>query len=274
MKNLLLISLAALLGACASNPHQTLLVDQESALFKGESLWRVSNKENVEAEWLRGCYQGELETFTKKARAEYAKGAKTVRYWNWVGNCLAWHNELREARFFLGMAQELSKSKEENAMVKNNLAVIYLRQGRVSRAYDLFTEAHVLAPQFITPAFNLAQIYVGQNLNTEALKVLSKAPFDKSQDPEILHLKGLAHMQSGSSKSATPFLALIPAKFHGREDFALTLAQWHLWEGRPHEAEGLLKSLQSTGLKVPAQLSERLKREAQQQIAALEAKNK
>lgn len=274
MKNLLLISLAALLGACASNPHQKLLVDQESSLFKGESLWRVAGKENVEAEWLRGCYQGELSTFTKKARSEYAKGAKTARYWNWVGNCLAWHNELREARFFLGMAQELSRSKEENAMVKNNLAMIYLREGRVSRAYDLFAEAHTLAPQFITPAFNLAQLYVGQNLNTEALKVLSKAPFDKSNDPEILHLKGLAHMQSGSSKSATPFLALIPAKFHSREDFALTLAQWHLWEGRPHEAEGLLKSLQSTGLKVPAQLSERLKREAQQQIAALEAKNK
>ena len=104
--------------------------------------------------------------------------------------------------------------------------------------------------------------------------MLSKAPFDKSNDPEILHLKGLAHMQSGSSKSATPFLTLIPAKFHSREDFALTLAQWHLWEGRPHEAQGLLKSLQTTGLKVPAQLNERLKREAQQQIAALEAKNK
>jgi len=274
MRNLIAIGALALLGACASNQHQKLLVDQGSGLFKGESLWRVSGSEQQEGEWLRGCYQGELKAFTEKARHEYAQGAKTARYWVWVGNCLAWHSELREARFFLGLAENLSKSKEEQAMVKNNLGVLYLREGRISRAYDMFTDASKLAPQFVTPAFNRAQIYVAQNLNLEALKILQQGAFEKSQDPEVLHLKGLAHLQSGNSKAASPYLVLIPKHFYSREDFALTLAQWHLWEGRPHEAQEVLEKLQSTGLTSTAKINERLKREAQQQIAALEAKNK
>src|SRR5690606_14868220 len=123
---------------------------------------------------------------------------------------LAWHDELREARFFLGMAEVLAKTNEEKAMVKNNLGVISLRQGRVSRAYDLFSEARKMAPQFTTPAFNLAQLYIGQNMNQEGLKVLSVAPFEKSTDPEVLHLKGLAHLQAASVKSAAPYLSQIP----------------------------------------------------------------
>jgi tetratricopeptide (TPR) repeat protein len=274
MRNLILVCALAFLGACASNQHQKLQVDHGSGLFKGESLWRVSGTDNQESEWLRGCYQGELKAFTEKARLEYAQGAKTARYWVWVGNCLAWHSELREARFFLGLALDLAKSKEEQAMVKNNLGVLYLREGRTSRAYDMFVDASKLAPQFVTPAFNRAQIYVAQNLNLEALKILNQGQFEKSLDPEVLHLKGLAHMQSGSSKSATPFLSQIPQSFHSREDFALTLAQWHLWEGRPHEAQDILEKLQSTGLKSTAKINERLTREVKQQIAALEAKNK
>jgi tetratricopeptide (TPR) repeat protein len=272
MKNLIAIATLAFLGACASNPHQNLAVDQQSGLFKDESLWRVAGREGQEAEWLRGCYQGDLKGFTQKAREEYQKGAKTARYWTWVGNCLAWHNELREARFFLGMAQELAKTKEDNAMVKNNLAVVYIRQGRVSRAYDVLVEARELAPHFITPAFNLAQLYVGQNLNQEALKILNHPPFEKSSDAEILHLKGLAYVQLGQVKQASPFLSQIPPKLHSREDFALTLAKWHLLEGRPAKTLELLNNYKATGLSSPQKLAERLEREANQQLAALEAK--
>ena len=272
MKNLLLLSLAALLGACASKPHQRLLVDNQSSLFQNESLWRTNSQQ--EGQWLKACYQGDLEGFTKQARAEYAKGAKTVQYWVWVGNCLAWHDELREARFFLGLAESLAKSKDEQAMVKNNLALIYMRQGRVSHAFDLLSESRILAPQFTTPSFNLAQLYISQNLNQEGLKVLSVAPFEKSMDPEVLHLKGLGHIQGGNVKGADQFLSQIPSKFFEREDFALTLAQWHLLSARPHDAVALLDGFKPTGLHVPRKLAERLKREANQQLAALEAKRK
>lgn len=272
MKKILVISSLIFLGACASNPHQQLVVDKESSLFKQESLWRVAGNETNEAQWLKGCYQGDLSGFTQKARQEYKASAKSAKYWNWVGNCLAWHNELREARFFLGMAESLAKTKEEQAMVKNNLAVIYMRQGRVSKAFDSLTDAKTLAPQFVTPAFNLAQLYVSQNLNQEALKILNQYPFEKSQDAEILHLKGLAHVQLGQVKEAGKYLTSIPSKMYQREDFALTIAKWHLLEGRPTKTIEILKDYQATGLSIPQKLAERLEREAKQQLAALEAK--
>ncbi len=273
MKYLLLISLSAILGACASKPHQNLVVDQSSQLFGQESLLRVGQT-SPEADMLKNCYQGDLKGFTQAARTEYAKGAKNARYWVWVGNCLAWHDELKEAGFYLGVAEGLAKGKDEEAMVKNNLGVIYLRVGRISRAYDMFTEARKLAPHMVTPAFNLAQLYVSQNLNQEALKVLSVAPFEKSNDAEVLHLRGLAFLQSGNIKSAAGELSKITGKFHAREDFALTLAHWQLLEGKPQVALDLIAGREKTGSNIHYKLAERLQREAKQQIAALEAKRK
>jgi thioredoxin-like negative regulator of GroEL len=133
-------------------------------------------------------------------------------------------------------------------------------------------EAREMAPQFITPSFNLAQLYVGQNLNQEALKILNQPPFEKSNDAEILHLKGLSYVQLGQVKMAAPYLSQIPEKLQSREDFALTLAKWHLLEGRPSQALDLLNNYKATGLSSPQKLAERLEREANQQLAALEAK--
>ena len=271
MKYLIQLSILVFIGACASQPHQKLMVDNESKLFESESLWkRVSNDKSNHL--LKECYQGDLKTFTQNARLQYEKGAKTSQYWVWMGNCLTWHGELKEARFFLGMAYDLSKSKEEKAVVKNNLGVIYQRLGRVSLAYDSFKESHSLAPQFVSPAFNLAQLYVEQNLNQEALKILNQNPFKDSKDAEILHLKALAHVQLKNYKDAGAYIVQIPAKFNTREDFALTMAQWHLYSGRPQEALELVKNHNSTGLKIPGQLAERIRRQAEQLVAIAEKK--
>ncbi len=271
MNKILIFSLLVFLGACASQPHQKLVVDNESKLFESESLWKRANVEKSD-HILKECYQGDLGTFTSNARKQYEKEAKSARYWNWVGNCLTWHGELKEARFFLGMAFDLSISNEEKAMVKNNLGVVYQRLGRVSLAYDSFKESHRMAPQFVSPAFNLAQLYIEQNLNQEALKILNLAPFKDSKDAEVLHLKALAYVQLKNFKEAGAYLVLISPKFHAREDFALTMAQWHLYSGRPQEALSMVKNLNSTGLKIPGQLSERIRRQAEQLVAMSEKK--
>jgi tetratricopeptide (TPR) repeat protein len=271
MNTVLTLSLLAILGACASQPHQKLLVDSESKFFESESLWKRVSMEKSD-HLLKECYQGDLSTFTENARKQYEQQAKSARYWNWVGNCLTWHGELKEARFFLGMALDLSKSNEEKAMVKNNLGVVYQRLGRVSLAYDSFKESHKMAPQFVSPAFNLAQLYLEQNLNQEALKILNNAPFKDAKDAEVVHLKALAYVQLKNLKDAGVHLSQIPSKFHTREDFALTIGQWHLLSGRPQEALSLVKNLKSTGLKIPGQLSERIRRQAEQLVAMSEKK--
>jgi tetratricopeptide (TPR) repeat protein len=260
------------LGACASKPHQKLLVDTDSSLFAQESLLRTNVVQGEESHLLKGCYEGDLNTFTQKARQVYNKGAKTAQYWIWVSNCLVWNSELREARFFLTLADGLAKTDTEKATIKNNMGIIYLRIGKVSQAYLSFQEAQKLAPHLVSPSFNLAQIYVQQNLNQEALKILNQPPFHKSQDPEVLHLTGLAHLQLKNLKLAGTYLEKISSKFYSREDFALTLAQWHLWSGRPQKSVEMIEGLKSTGLPVPAQLMTRIKREAQQQIAVMEKK--
>lgn len=263
MKTWTLIATAMLLSACASKNHQRLIV-APSSLFNGENLLRAG----VQPE---NCYRKDLESFTQEARAGFARGSKSAVYWAQVGSCLAWHNELREARFFLGLAQDLAKGKELEALVKNNLALIYLRQNRVTRAYELLSEARTLAPGFVTPSFNLAQLYISQNLNHEALLILNKAPFDKTHDPEVLHLKGLAYLQSAEVKKAGEFLALIPAEMASRADFSLSLAQWHVLEARPDQALNVLDSRQSL-TQDGDRLAERLEREARAQITARETK--
>jgi len=189
-----------------------------------------------------------------------------------VGNCLAWHGETREARFFLGLALDLAKGKGEEAMVKNNLGVIYLRQGRVSRAYDLFREAREAGPRLVTPAFNLAQLYISQNMNKEGLAILSHPPFRDSKDPEALHLHAVAYLQGGNPKAAGNYLTQIPETFHGRDDFAVTFAQWHVIEGRPDEALKNLDQRQRLQAINTDLLAERVGREARALIAAREAK--
>ena len=261
----LLLPLAILVG-CASPGHQKLIVDNQSNLFNGESLLRVSGKEES------NCYKEDLASFTEQARAQYAKGAKSAQYWSEIGNCMAWHAELRESRFFLGLAQDLAKTNTEKAMVKNNIAVVYLRQGRISRAYELLKEARELAPKFVTPSFNLAQLYVSQNINKEALKILEQPPCVNSNDAEVLHLRGLAHLQLIQVKTAGLYLSKIPSQFHQRADIALTIAQWHVLEGRPDEALTFLDNRQRGVSAIADKVAERVEREAKGQIAAREAK--
>lgn len=265
MKTTLLL-LSVLVG-CASPRHQSLVVDGQSGLFNGESLLRLHGAQQT-------CYQEDLNAFTQRARSSYAQGAKTASYWSEVGNCLAWYDELREARFFLGLGLELAKTKQEEAMIKNNIAVIYLRQGRVSRAYDLLQEAQGLANNFVTPAFNLAQLYISQNLNQEGLKILQRAPFAQSVDAEVLHLKGLAHLQMMQTKVAGQFLSQIPASFYTRPDVALTLAQWHNLEGRPEVALDFLKNRKTGLAKSADRLAERVERDAKAMVAAREESRK
>lgn len=261
----LLLPLAILVG-CATPGHQSLIVDNQSNLFNGESLLRISGQDSS------NCYKEDLSAFTQQARTNYAKGAKSAQYWSEIGNCMAWHAELRESRFFLGLAQDLAKTNTEKAMVKNNIAVVYLRQGRISRAYDLLKEAHDLAPKFVTPSFNLAQLYISQNINKNALKILEQPPFSTSNDAEVLHLRGLAHLQLIQIKQAGMFLSKIPSQFHKRADIALTIAQWHVLEGRPDEALNFLENRQQGISASSDKLAERVEREAKGQIAAREAK--
>lgn len=261
MRILLLASVLGLVS-CASKNHQKLMTDSQSGLFNGESLLRLAGTEPA------NCYKEDLDAYTQKARAQFSKGAKSAQYWSEIGNCLAWHGELHEARFFLGLAQDQAKTKDEEAMVKNNIAVIYLRQGRISRAYDLLKESRELAPRFVTPSFNLAQLYVSQNLNQEALKILGEKPFSAASDAEVLHLRGLAHLQLGQLKQAGEFFVRIPGQFHARADFALSIAQWHAQENRPDAALEFLDKRQHGVSKVADRLSERVEREARAQIAA------
>jgi len=258
--------LAFAVSSCAHQAHQKLAVSKTSGLFQHESLLRAGGDRP------RDCYDGDLKAYTLKAREQYLARAKSAAYWTEVGNCLAWHGEAREARFFLGLALDLAKGKVEEAMVKNNLGVIHLRQGRVSRAYDLFREARELAPKLVTPAFNLAQLYTAQNMNKEALAILSQAPFRDSNDPDALHLHAVANLQGGSLKAAGQYLARIPETFQSRDDFAVTFAQWHVLEGRPDQALKNLDQRQRLRAVNTDLLAERVGREARALIAAREAK--
>lgn len=263
MRSLLVLSALVLVG-CASPRHQKLLVDTQSGLFNGESLLRMSGERP------QHCYKEDLSAFTERSRKEFKAQAKSALYWSDLGNCLAWHDELREARFFLGLAQDVAKTKDEQAMVKNNIAVIYLREGRISRAYDLLKEAMELSPKFVTPAFNLAQLYISQNINQEGLKLLLRPPFQASGDAEVLHLKGLAYLQMAQIKEAAIYLGRIPAPMQARPDVALTLAQWHVLEGRPDEALDALEKREKGIVLTADRLSDRIEREAKNQIAARE----
>ncbi len=253
-------------SSCAHQAHRQMGGDAQSTLFAGESLLRVGGNEKPDS-----CYREEVAQFTQKARERFAAGGANAAYWNGVGNCLAWHGEVREARFFLGLALSLAKGKEEDAMVRNNLAVLSLRQGRVSRAFELLSEAREKAPRFIAPAFNLAQLYVSQGMNTEALKILQAPPFAAATDGEVLHLRALALLQGGQTKEAGALIQRLPAGLASRPDVALTMAQWHVREARPEEAMSLLENLRAP---TPALgvLGERLKTDARAQIAAKEAK--
>jgi tetratricopeptide (TPR) repeat protein len=264
-----------LLSACSSGVKKDLVVDTRSGLFSGESLLRGLQVQSKPGEVsLKDCYEGKYAAYLDDSQKKFIKSAKDFDYWMNLGNCLSWNQKWREARFFHGLALELAKTPKQQALTKNNIAVFYLNIGRIGAAFDLLSEAMELAPELVTPKFNLIQIYLSQNMPQEAMMLLNKPPFTGSNDFEVLHLKGLAHLEAQQIQLARNYLSAIDPRYHSRADIGLTLAQWHFMEGRPLQALSALDKIKKLDFPIHKKLAERLQFESKQLQASLELAQK
>lgn len=243
----LLLLFLFILTSCTSVSRNKFIAGQTSDLFGKESLWRKSSFEKSEV-WMKSCVEGEMAQFTENARERFQTSKNDFLYWNNLGNCLAWNDELKEAKFFLSVAQQLAKTPQEKSLIQNNMAIVYFRQGRFTHAFNLLQEAQKTSPEFVTPKYNLAQVYLSQKNTLEGLKILNTGIFKDSEDQEILHLKGVAYLQLGKMNEADSFLKKIPDRSFKREDFALTMAQLRILQDRPHEAMKLIADRNASGL--------------------------
>ncbi len=193
MKTSLILFFTFMLVGCSTQSFNNQIQKEQYDLLAEESFMRyntnrLSAMENPSKDYLTqalvACHQ---KKFTKGLGLleEKMHSQKTNPfYWNALGTCYSLQKDFTKALFFydLGLEATRSSNKELNdkdrtlaeALISNNVGLIHLSFKRYNQAFDLFKKSAGIVPNFFTPEFNIAQLYIEFNENDKALEILKK----------------------------------------------------------------------------------------------------
>lgn len=245
-RQILLPILGALfLSSCATTGFKSKIENKAEDLLAEESFMRynsmrldLSDKKNISFihEATSACH---AEKFTKglsllESNTEANK--KNPEFWNAMGTCYLLKKEFNKGTFYYNLGLEALQVENRatqkrliEAMIKNNLGLLTLKNGRTNEAYDLFVEASKLAPEFNTPIFNMAQIYIEYQQNEKALELLEGLRQKNNKDVDILYSLAILYQRINQPKKSYQAITGINSQYLNRADivgvYALNLFQ-------------------------------------------------
>lgn len=248
-KNLFLSSIfvysLSLITGCATQTFQSKIERSEEDLLSEESFMRYNslrlektepNKANFISDSLRACHQGKIKKGTSILEENTEKNKTNPEFWNALGTCYLLDNDNNKARFYYQLGLEALSQKKNiknasliEAMIKNNLGLIMLKNKRINEAFDAFQEASKLSPLFHTPLFNMAQIYMEYYQNEKAIEILEKLKEKNPKDIDVLYSLAVLYQRAGDYKKSYTAVSNINIDYLNRADivgvYALNLYQ-------------------------------------------------
>jgi tetratricopeptide (TPR) repeat protein len=196
---------------------------------------------------LLACHQKKFTKGMSMLEAEMHNNKTNAFYWNALGTCYSLNKEYPKALFYydlgveaLPMIKDQSKSLAE-ATLANNIGLIHLNFKRYNEAYDSFKRANTLVPNFFTPQFNIAQLYIEFNENDKALEILKKLEQKNPDDIDLLYSLSLIYYRKGDLDKSYAAINRVKPDYLNRPDIVGLYAYNLMKKNRLEEAKQIVE---------------------------------
>jgi tetratricopeptide (TPR) repeat protein len=119
--------------------------------------------------------------------------------------------------------------------------LIHLKQRRYKEAFDLFSKSRSLLPNFFTPQFNIAQLFLEFNENDKALEVLLKLQEKNPNDIDLLYSLSLIYFRKNDFDKSFSSITRIKKNYLNRPDIVGLYAFNLMKKNRLSEAKEIIE---------------------------------
>lgn len=244
-KNITSFVFLLLLTSCATSNFKSTIESNNEDVLSEESFMRYNSirldqSENKKISFIveatRSCHADKFKRGLNLLEENTESNKKNPEFWNAMGTCFLLKAEYNKAAFYYNLGLEALQAENKNsikrfieAMIKNNLGLLTLKNGRINEAYDLFKESNSLASEFNTPIFNMAQIYMEFQQNEKALELLEGLRQKNSKDVDVLYSLAVLYQRINQEKKSYQVISGINSQYLNRADivgvYALNLFQ-------------------------------------------------
>lgn len=230
-----------ILTSCASykNPRQI-----KEASFDGLKYESLQRYDEVRLGQVRKandplalCHRGEFDDANDIYKKQLDKRKNQYQYWNEISTCYILHKKYTQAKTFLDLALGRAKTNRQRSVILNNFGVIYMENNNFHEAKEYFKKSVELTNTYLTPKYNLSQIYLKFGLYKKASKNIDFLLQVNAQDVDFLYSKAHLELMQNKHKSALVFFNKIPAQYRSRDDIATNMAMTYYMLGLYENAE-------------------------------------
>jgi tetratricopeptide (TPR) repeat protein len=256
LTHLLILGSTLFVGCSTQKSLNTKIETADVDLLKEESLMRyntnrldamVASESDFISKALLACHQDKITKGLGILEVEMHKNKTNPFYWNALGTCYSLSKNYTKALFFYDLGLEaVPMVKDQNkalaeATISNNLGLIHLNFKRESDAFEAFSRAKTLLPNFFTPQFNIAQMYMEFNENNKALDILTKLQEKNPDDIDLLYSLSLLYYRKNDLDKSFATIKRIKTNYLNRPDIVGLYAYNLMKKNRLTEAREIIE---------------------------------
>ena len=254
------LTLAMLVVSCAGPSFNNSIQTDKYDLLSEESFMRYntnrlaamnSPKRDFISLSLIACHEQKIAKGLGMLEEKMHQSKSNPFYWNALGTCNTLSKDYTKAIFYYELGMEAtratnkdytdSQKKLAEAVISNNLGLIHLTFKRYNEAYDAFKKSNTIVPNYFTPDFNMAQLYVEFNENDKALSILKKLEAKNNEDIDLLYSLSLIYFRQNDMDKSFQYITKIQHDYLNRADIVGLYAYNLMKKNRLTEAKSILE---------------------------------
>jgi tetratricopeptide (TPR) repeat protein len=251
-----LVVISVLFVGCSTQNFSKKIETADVDLLKEESLMRYNTNrletmDGTESDFiskaLLACHQKKFTKGMGILEVEMHKNKTNPFYWNALGTCYSLSKDYTKALFYYDLGVEaLAIIKDQSkvlaeATLANNIGLIHLNFKRYNEAFDSFSRSKNLLPNFFTPQFNIAQLFMEFNENDKALEILKKLEVKNPDDIDLLYSLSLIYFRKNDLDKSFAAIQRVKSTYLNRPDIVGLYAYNLMKKNRLAEAHEIIE---------------------------------
>ena len=148
----------------------------------------------------------------------FSTNKKSSMYWNALGVNKLNKGEYSQALFNFKLALGLAKNSQNKAIIINNQGIVFAKLGHQEQASAMFKMANRTNPKALTPRYNLSMIYLANNWNKKAARILVALYKKKPNGYIFAKNLSIAYYNLGQYTKAAGVLSIFPSHLHQKHN--------------------------------------------------------
>lgn len=207
--------------------------------YDSDRLLAITKENKTIAMCHKGLYNEAIEEFKLQLDAQKTN----PKYWNHLATCYLLNTKLSQAKFYFDLAlKTVGNDKTMESIIHNNIGIYYTKLKQDDLALSEFNKSITLSKKYLTPQYNMAQIYLKFGLYNKAKNILNLLISRNPKDIDFINSIGHLNLMTGQYKKALYFYSQIPQKYMHRDDYATNYSMALYMSGKYKEALKVIKS--------------------------------